>query len=311
MEFAAPWLLASAILAIPVLLVARRRPGRGYVLPSGGALAAAPKSWRIRLLPFLPLLRAAAVVLLAVAVAGPRVGDANAVVRAEGIDIALSFDLSSSMTAAMGETTRLEATKDVIRAFIRERDDDRIGVVVFQRDALALSPPTLDYEALDKLIEDLRSGILPDGTGIGVGLGEAVNMLRESTAASRVVVLLTDGQHNATSLPPEQAAELAQALNIRVYTIGVVTNARNPGGEVDEALMKRIAEETGGKYFVADTQESLQEVYDEIGRLEKSAVGRDRFQRFDELAFWFLVPAGALLLLDLVLRATWLRRNPA
>ncbi len=311
LELATPALLGAAVLALPVLLAGRFGPPPPSIpLPGGGGLAAAPRSLRMRLLPFLPALRGLAILLLAIALAGPRVGDANARVKAEGIDIALSLDISSSMTVEFERgKTRLEATKEVIQRFIQGRENDRIGVVVFQRDALALSPPTLDYGALEELVGDIETGLTADGTGIGVGLGAAVNMLRDSTAASRIVILLTDGQHNAPSLTPDAAARIAKALNIKVYTIGVVSA---PGSsEVDEPLLTRIAEDTGAKYFVADTQASLQEVYEEIGRLEKSAVGRDRYEQFDYLLFWFLIPAVALLLADLVLRATWLRRNPA
>jgi Ca-activated chloride channel family protein len=152
---------------------------------------------------------------------------------------------------------------------------------------------------------------LPDGTAIGLGIAEAVNMLRDSPAASRVVILLTDGQHNEDSIGPQEAAAVAAAVNIRLYTIGVIqagTAGRNIG--VDEELLEAIAEQTGGRYFAADTPEKLADVYEEIGQLEKSGVGRERFERFTELVPWFVLPAALLLALELVLRATWLRRNP-
>jgi len=312
MEFANPILLALALLALPVAAVAFRARRIGVVAPATGSLAELKPTWRMRLARLLPLLRIAAIVLLAVAVAGPRIGDANAVVPAQGIDIALSLDVSSSMTTSrLGSgPDRLEAAKNVIREFIKGREDDRIGLVVFQNDALALSPPTLDYKALDAVVADVKSGILPDGTGIGVGLSSALNMLRESTAASRIVILLTDGQHNATSIRPAEAAELADALKIKVYTIGIVTRTALSALEVDEKLLQSIADRTGGRYFVADTPQALFDVYDEIGKLETSAVGRDRFERFTELAPWFVIPGAALLLLDIVLGATWLRRSP-
>jgi Ca-activated chloride channel family protein len=135
-------------------------------------------------------------------------------------------------------------------------------------------------------------------------------MLRESTAATRIVILLTDGEHNAPSIEPLEAANLAQALRIRVYTIGVVeTGGRTTG--LDERLLTEIAEGTGGKFYTVEDPQALASVYEEIGNLEKSGVGRERFERFTQLAIWFLVPAAALLALDLVLGATWLRRSPA
>ena len=235
-------------------------------------------------------------------------------VPAEGIDIALSLDISSSMTTSrLGQKqTRLEATKEVIRGFIRGRANDRIGFVAFARDGVALSPPTLDYAALDRIVKDTDSGIVPDGTSIGIGLATALNMLRDSTAASRIVILLTDGQHNTPTISPKDASELAAALKIKVYTIGVLTDARlQVQTEIDEKLLRSIAERTGGKYFAADSAESLAAVYEEIGSLETSSVGREHFERFTELAPWFVLPAAALLLAELLLGATYLRRAPA
>ena len=312
MQFAAPAALALAVLALPVFLLARTRGRRPVRIPSTALLAGAPGSLRLRLLPFLPILRVLAIVALAVAVAGPRVGDANAVVPSQGVDIALSLDISSSMnTSGFGGATRLEGAKKVIRDFIKGRADDRIGLVVFQRDALPLAPPSLDYQALDRMVSQIESGLLPDGTGIGVGLGSALNMLRESTAASRIVILLTDGEHNADSISPEAAAQLATALKIRVYTVGVVSTNASGRSEIDEKLLQAIADRTNGKYFKANNPQALADVYAEIGKLETSRVGRERFERFTQLAPWFAGAAAALLLADLVLRGTWLRRNPA
>ena len=312
MQFAAPAALALAVLALPVFLLARTRGRRTVRIPSTALLAGAPGSLRLRLLPFLPILRVLAIVALAVAVAGPRVGDANAVVPSQGVDIALSLDISSSMnTSGFGGATRLEGAKKVIRDFIKGRADDRIGLVVFQRDALPLAPPSLDYQALDRMVSQLESGLLPDGTGIGVGLGSALNMLRESTAASRIVILLTDGEHNADSISPEAAAQLATALKIRVYTVGVVSTNASGRSEIDEKLLQAIADRTNGKYFKANNPQALADVYAEIGKLETSRVGRERFERFTQLAPWFAGAAAALLLADLMLRGTWLRRNPA
>ena len=312
MEFAEPLALVLAILAVPVAFLARRR-ARGYVVPSTVGAANAPLSWKLRAARLLPVLRVLAVVLLAIAVAGPREGDADAVVPGEGIDIALSLDISTSMDQRFTpEQSRLEATRDVVREFIRSRQDDRVGIVVFQEEALALSPPSLDYEALDKIVADLESGLLKDGTGIGVGLAAALNMLQESTAASRIVILLTDGEHNADSITPEQAADLAEALKIRVYTIGVV-DRKDPGFNegIDEKLLVAIADRTNAMYFEADSPESLQDVYDEISSLERSRIGRESFESFTEWAPWFAAAAAALVAVELVLRGTLLRRAPA
>jgi Ca-activated chloride channel family protein len=160
-------------------------------------------------------------------------------------------------------------------------------------------------------VADTDTGILPDGTGIGVGLSSALNMLRDSNAASRIVILLTDGDHNATSISPEDAAEIASALRIRVYTIGVVDRQSvREAGEVNEERLTAIAESTGGQYYAAEDADSLTEVYEEIGRLETSRVGGETFERYDEYAPWFAAGAAVALALELLLAATWLRRSP-
>ncbi|MGE0570687.1 MAG: VWA domain-containing protein [Dehalococcoidia bacterium] len=312
MSFAEPYALLLALLAIPVAFAAFRFRPAAIPLPSLTGLSAIRPGRRVRLSRLLPLVRVPAIALLAVAAAGPRIGDANAVIPADGIDIALAIDTSSSMEALLASNrTRIEVTRDVVREFIQGRENDRIGVVAFASTSVSLSPPTLDYRALDVIVEDLETGFLPDGTAIGLGIAEGLNMLRESPAASRAVILLTDGQHNEGSISPEEATELAVALRIRLYTIGVVTPGRGGGAEVDAELLTEIAERTGGRYFEADTPEELAAVYEEIGSLEKSSVGRERFERFTYLAPWFVLPAAALLLGEIILRGSWLRRLPA
>lgn len=312
MEFAAPAALVLGFLALPLAMLAWKwRRSTGVGIASTASFRTPRPTLRLRLARLLPIVRIAALLLLVAAIAGPRVGDANAVVPAQGIDIALSLDISSSMTTSkLGNTTRLDATKKVLRDFIKGRQNDRIGLVVFQEDALALSPPTLDYKALDRMVADVKSGLLPDGTGIGVGLASALNMLRDSPAASRIVILLTDGEHNAPSISPSDAADLAASLKIHVYTIGVI-NKDAGRGQVDEQLLKRIANKTGGRYYAVDNPQTLADVYTEIGRLETSKVGREHYERFTELAPWFAGGAAALIAAELLLRATWLRRAAA
>lgn len=311
MEFALPAALGLAFLALPVAWLARRR-ARGYPVPTTAPLAGIAPGWRLRAARALPALRVLAVVALAVAIAGPRKGNATAVIPGEGIDIALSLDISSSMQQRFGDSTRLDVTREVIREFIKGRENDRIGLVVFQKDSMPLSPPSLDYAALDRMIADLESGLLPDGTGIGVGLADALNILQDSTAASRIVILLTDGEHNADSISPEAAADLAVALKIRVYTIGVVSGDSSFGRqEIDEELLQEIADRTNARYFAASSPQALADVYEEIGKLETSRISRESFERFTEMAPWFAATAAGLLLLELVLRGTLLRRSPA
>jgi len=313
MEFADRSLLLLAVLVVPAaLLIWYRRREHAYAMPSVAAFAVLRPTLRQRVLVFLPVLRLLAIVLLVAAVARPRIGDADAVVPAEGIDIALSLDLSSSMDVAFSDAgqSRLEVTKAVVREFIKGRENDRIGLVVFRNDAFALAPPSLDYDALDAIISEMDGRFLPDGTGIGVGLASALTMLQDSHAASRIVILLTDGEHNAESIRPEAAAELASALNIRVYTIGVVDDQMTARG-IDEPLLRHIATTTGGRYFVADTGEDLAGIYEEIGSLETSRIGGEEFERFREYGPWLLTAAVTLVLLEMLLRATWLRRPAA
>ncbi|MCY3880503.1 MAG: VWA domain-containing protein [Chloroflexi bacterium] len=317
MNFAEPWLLLLALLAAPLVLARWRRPAPVIRVPFALGLDGAPATWRVRARRLLPVLRIAAILLLVAGLARPRLGEAEALVPAEGVDIALAVDVSSSMSSSAFTQgfSRLDSVKDVIRDFVASRDNDRIGLVVFQQEALPLVPLTLDHEALDAIIADLGSDLLPNGTGIGVGIANALSMLEESSASSRIVILLTDGRHNVDSISPEEAAEIAAALRIRVYTIGVVEGEERPSGfsttTIDAGRLTAIAEHTGARYFEASTPEDLAQVYDEIASLETSRVGGESFARHTELGLW-LVAAGALLLLGEVgLGRTWLRRTPA
>ena len=317
MHFADPWLLLLALVAIPLAIARWRRLAPAIAVPFALGLEAAPIGWRVRLRRLLPFLRIIAILLLVAGLARPRLGEAETLVPAEGVDIALSVDVSSSMALSPFSRgrSRLDSVKDVIRDFIASRETDRVGLVVFQREALPLVPLTLDHEALDTIIADLGADLLPDGTGIGVGIASALSMLEDSSASSRIVILLTDGRHNVDSLSPAEAAEIAAALRIRVYTIGVVEEGDRPQGfsptTIDAELLTFIAEHTGARYFEAATAEDLAEVYDEIASLETSRVGGETFARHGELGLW-LVAAGAVLLLgELTLGRTWLRRTPA
>ena len=316
MHVADPWLLLLALLAAPLVLARWRRTPPVIALPFALGLATAPTGWRVRARRLLPVLRVVAILLLVAGVARPRLGEVEALVPAEGVDIALAVDVSSSMAAnPLGDgRTRLDAVKDVIRDFVASREDDRVGLVVFQRQALPLAPLTLDYDALDTIIAGLGSDLLPDGTGIGVGMASALSMLEESNALSRIVILITDGRHNVDSISPAAAAEIAAALRIRVYTIGVVKDDQPQGFStttIDAELLTFIAEHTGARYFEASTEEDLAEVYDEIASLETSRVGAESFARHTELGLWLVAAGAVLLLAELALGRTWLRRTPA
>lgn len=316
MRFADPWLLMLMLAAAPLALARWRRPAPAIAVPFAGGIDAVPAGWRVRARRLLPALRVAAVLLLVAGVARPRAGEAEALVPAEGVDIALAVDLSSSMTISPfgGGRTRLDAARDVIREFVASRERDRVGLVVFQRDALPLAPLTLDRDALDAVIAGLDSNFLPDGTGIGVGIAAALSLLEESAAASRIVILLTDGRQNVESIGPAEAAELAAALRVRVYTIGIVERdgergVTDPG--VDVELLESIADRTDAAYFEAASPDDLARVYDEIGSLETSRVGGETFARHRELGPWLLAAGAMLLLVELALGRTLLRGTPA
>ncbi|MFQ5577313.1 MAG: VWA domain-containing protein [Anaerolineae bacterium] len=331
-RFASPWLLGLLVL-IP-LLAARPWLARRSVRPAGlryadtGPAARLPRSWRLRARPLLALLRLAVIGFIVIAAARPQAGQATEIIKGEGVDIALALDISGSMASLDFEPqNRLQAAKQVIGEFVEARPYDRVGLVVFAREAFAQSPPTVDHTVLLRLLDTVELSTdlgLQDGTAIGLGLANAANMLKDSTAKSKVVILLTDGVNNAGQIDPLTAAEAAKALGIKVYTIGAGRPGRVPvpqGGffgprvvyrqsEIDEEILRQIAGLTGGLYFRAKDTAGLQQIYDEINALEKSKVEIRTFTRYRELAVWMLVPALALFALEMVLRQTVFRTIP-
>jgi Ca-activated chloride channel family protein len=254
-------------------------------------------------------LRWLAVALIVVALARPREGLAVTTIPEEGIDVVVTVDVSSSMTTSLGPgVTRISAARSVVSDFIDSLSGDRIGLVTFQSRALTLSPLTLDKGAIKQRVASLKPGLLPDGTAIGMGVSEALTLLRDSAAKSRVVVLLTDGQNNSGEIDPLTAAQLAKALGVRIYTIGFTGNFG--GDTVDRTMLRNMAEPTGGRYFDASTEEDLAAAYREIGDLERSRVGERTFTSFRELAPPLIAVALGLLVVEVVLRSTWLRRYP-
>ena len=313
MRFAAPELLALLILLPPfalLLLRAARLPRPRLLLPALPDTAPASTS----VARFVPhALRILAAVLIIAAIARPQAASVEAARPAEGIDVVLAIDASSSMTGSVvpdGET-RLEAARRVAREFVAERDEDRVGLVMFQRRPVVLSPLTLDLDAIDALLAgSVRSGLIVDGTGIGVALAESAALLRASDAPSRVVVLLTDGENNVPDITPVQAAAVARALGIRVYTVGLSGLDPDAAVTLDEISLIYVADETGGRYFRASDGDELADAYEEIDRLERDFVGIEEELRIRELAPWLLLAAALLLLADAGLRAGPLRTVP-
>jgi Ca-activated chloride channel family protein len=316
MTFATPaLLLLLPVVALLALwqVVLPRRPA-DLAIGSAEVLQTANRpTWRVRLRWLPSALRWSAIALAVVAIARPREGLAVTQVPSEGVDIVIALDVSSSMTASTGVTpgvTRLIEAQQVVNAFVGTLDGDRVGLVIFQSRALALSPLTHDATAIQRRVENMTTGLIDDGTAIGLGISEALTLLEDSPARSRVVVLLTDGQNNAGAISPEVAARLAAALDVRVYTIGFVSGARFGETAVDAVALQAIAEATDAQYYNARSQEELAQAYVDISELEQSRVGERRFVAFREYAPWFLLGAIALLLAESALRATWLRRYP-
>ena len=278
-------------------------------------------SW-IRHLPY--LLRLAALVLIIVALARPRSKSETERINTEGIDIVLAMDVSTSMLARDFKPDRISAAKDIAIEFISQRPSDRMGIVVFAGESYTQCPLTTDRATLINLMKEVQTDIIEDGTAIGNGLATAVARLKDSDAKSKVVILLTDGVNNSGEITPAMASEIAETYGIRVYTIGVGANGeapypvqtpwgielRNLPVEIDEALLKEVSDATGGSYFRATDNTKLAEIYAEINQMEKSRTSVDSFPVYKELFHRYAVAALILLLLEVLLRAVFLRRLP-
>lgn len=276
----------------------------------------------LRHFPF--VIRLLVLALLIVAIARPQTRSSEERVEGEGIDIILCMDVSGSMLAEDFSPNRLEAMKKVASDFVDARRTDRIGLVIFSGESFTQCPPTTDYAALKSQIYAVRSGILQDGTAIGSGLATSVERLKTSESKSKVVVLLTDGENNGGLIPPSTAKEIAKAYQVKVYTIGMGTEGfaalpqQTTGGvvrtmekvNIDEKLLREIANETGGSYFRAKDNESLSQIYADIDKLEKSKIETSTFSRYKEEFYPLAIAAVVLLLIEAWLRYKVLRKFP-
>jgi Ca-activated chloride channel family protein len=335
-ELANPWLLLAALLAAPALWWGSRGAGR-VVFSSLRALPAGGATWRTRIAWLPDAMMALAVVALAIALAGPRAGDKNARIRREGIAIMMAVDISTSMAALdlsqkNRELTRLDAVKGVFEQFVLGgsgldgRADDAIGLVAFAKYAETRSPLTLDHGNLATAARELDFALPEDdGTALGAGLQLAVERLRELDARSKVAILLTDGVGNVHEISEDAAIDDAVKAGIKVYTIGAGTNGFAPvreqypdGGTqlvqrrvvIDEATLRKIADRTGGQYFRATDHASLRQIYEQIDRLERTALEEERFTEYHQFYGWFVAIAMGLACAALLLRGTVLRRLP-
>lgn len=312
------WLL----LLIPLMLVWyiwRNRKLQGTLSMSTVKAFALPKKNNHGLLRHYGIvLRLLALIALIVALARPQSAFSWQNSTTEGIDIVIATDISGSMLAEDLKPNRLEAGKNIAIDFIKNRPEDRIGLVIFSGESFTQCPLTIDHDVLINLFGDISNGMVEDGTAIGMGLATAVNRLKESDAKSKVVILLTDGSNTTGSIPPLTAAEIAKQMKVRVYTIGVGTKGyapypvKTPFGvqyqqvpvTIDEGVLSKIAAVTGGKYFRATNNEKLKQIYQQIDKLERAKIAVTQYHKKTERFLPFALIAAVLLLIEFLLRNT-------
>jgi Ca-activated chloride channel family protein len=324
------WLWALTLLPLVMLWRGRRGPVAAIEYSDVGLARDVARRSRSRLGRWIWLLPIFAGALMIVGLARPQRGQSRTEVTANGIDIVLGLDVSGSMQALdflvdNQRVNRIEVVKSVVAKFIEERPDDRIGLIAFAAAPYLVSPITLDHDWLQQNLERVNIGVGDDGTAIGSAIAAGVNRLRMTPAKSKVVILLTDGMNNTGKISPLAAAEAAKALGIKVYTIGVGVRGKAPipvkdeaGNmhlimakvDVDEKTLQTIADETGGKFYRATDTESLEKIYEQINRLEKSAQTVQKFEHYEELYPWALIPSLAILGLSALLQHTRYRRLP-
>lgn len=328
MVFANPTYLYLLLLLIPMIgwYIYKLSKNQASLQVSSTEVFDAPeaRSWRIwlRHVPF--VLRMAAIAVLIVILARPQSTNSWQNSTTEGIDIVLAMDISTSMLAQDLKPNRLEAAKDVAASFINGRQNDNIGLVVFAAESFTQCPLTTDHGVLLNLFKDIQTGILDDGTAIGLGLANAVSRIKDSQAKSKVIILLTDGVNNQGEIAPVTAAEIAKTFGIRVYTIGVGTMGKAPypfqtafgvqyqniDVEIDEPTLKQIAATTGGQYFRATDNASLKEIYSEIDQMEKTKISVQQYSKKQEEYKNWTILLFALLLVEIVIRNTLVRNIP-
>ncbi len=339
MQLASPFFLILLI-AVPLLIIASRWLHKRTITPvvrfsdfNHGFAVSVQKmrqTLSVRALAILKILRFVVLTLLVISLARPQLSQSREHQSAKGIDILLVLDISESMRAEDFEgANRIQTAKSVVNAMLEkrltDRENDRIGLVVFAGESFTLCPLTLDYSVLAELLSDVEIGQLEDGTAIGEALATATQRLRASKSETKIVILLTDGENNAGSINPGAAASLAHADGIKVYTIGMGKEggARIPYADttfgkryrevltyLDEDTLKQIAQTTGGRYFRATDTQSLKQIYTEIDRFEKTQFEVINTIARKELLGYFLIPAALLLGVEILLSNTVLRKIP-
>ena len=325
--YAYPWVL-YLLLIIPVLIAWYIFRGMGnqvsVTYSSLNVFKDVPSTIRERLLHLPVAIRMFALALLIIALARPQKFAAGENVVTEGIDIAMVLDISGSMLAEDFKPNRLDAAKIVIDDFIAGRITDRIGLVVFAREAFTQCPLTIDYSVLRNLLLDIRTGMIDDGTAIGNGIANGVNRLKDSDAKSRIIILLTDGVNNSGEIDPISAAEIAKTFGIRIYTIGVGTRGQAPYPvqtpfgiryqmmpvEIDEEVLQQISGLTDGQYFRATNNKALEQIYEKIDKLEKTKIEITSYKNASEVYYGWLGWGLILLIIELGISKTIFRKIP-
>jgi Ca-activated chloride channel homolog len=329
LRFADPWFLLLLII-VPALVArwfwVQQKFKAGLLFPQPGLVRALGNAWTLRVRHYLPALKLAGIALLILAFARPQLGSAEEDILTEGVDILMTLDVSGSMAAEdFRPNNRITVAKQVMQSFVKGRQSDRIGLVIFAARSFTKCPLTIDYDVLLKQIEDVQLGTIDDGTAIGSGLANAVNRLRASKAKSRVIILLTDGVNNSGEIDPLTAAELARSLGIKVYTVGVGREGIAPFPvndpvfgrryadvqvQIDEELLRKIANTTGGQYYRAIDRDSLEKIFRTIDSLEKSKISVKSYTHYNEVFGYFLWPGLALIVMESILSHTRFRKLP-
>lgn len=328
MQLAHPHLLWLLTLLIPIIVwyVMRQRDAHpSLAISSTDAFAAMPRSWKQYLRHFLFVLRLCAIAALIVVLARPQMKDKWSTSSTEGTDIMLALDISGSMYARDFEPNRFEAARAVASQFIQGRESDNIGLVIFAGESLTGMPMTVDRTQLLSYLEGVQIGMLEDGTAIGDGIATSLNRLKEGKAKSKSIILLTDGSNNTGIVAPLSAAEVAKEMGVKIYTIGIGTNGMAPYPvqnafgrieyqpqkvEIDEATLRSIADNTGGKYFRAVDNTALAEVFAEIDALEKTQMDIKVFSHTDDNYMMWAWLAFGFFALEMLLRYLFLRPIP-
>lgn len=316
------WLLLVLLPMVAYYVFLQRRNRVEFRYSSIANIKNAASSVKSKLIHVPFILRMMAVALLIVVLARPQSTSSWQDVTSEGIDIIMALDISGSMLAEDLKPNRLEASKKVAKTFMGNRPNDRLGLVIFAGESFTQCPLTTDHSVILNLFADVKSGMLEDGTAIGMGLATSIKRLKDSKAISKVVILLTDGDNNSGSIAPGTAAEIAKEFGIRVYTVGVGTRGTAPFPQLDpfgrtryvdmevkinEELLTRIADMTGGKYFRATDNKSLEAIYTEIDELEKSKIDVTEYRKRKEEFLPFAIAALLLLVCEVLLKQTLLR----